>query len=103
MRGMKKWPEYSLRAAAKQDIAEIFDFSIGHWSTDIANAYIRDIYSMMDLVAERPKIGRLYTTSKGKKVRRFIVNSHLIVYREADGGVVILRILHQSMNPDQHI
>lgn len=58
---------------------------------------------MLELIAKNPQIGQEYTTRKGLKIRRMVVNSHLIIYRKAKKRVAILRILHQSMDPDRQL
>ena len=35
--------------------------------------------------------------------RRYAEGSHTIFYREAGGGIEIVRILHGRMDPDRHL
>jgi toxin ParE1/3/4 len=48
-----------------------------------------------------PGIGRVWT-EKRPFVRRVEHRKHVVMYRVIDDGILILRILHQSMMPEQH-
>ena len=53
------------------------------------------------LLAAEPGLGRPHPELHGN-YRSFHEGRHLIFYREAENGIVIVRILHQSMDTKRH-
>jgi toxin ParE1/3/4 len=83
---------YRLSALAEQDLEEIWSYVAGDASPATADRLIDAIIERFELLAERPRIGRL-RLEFGPSVRSFAVENHVIYYRH-DGDVLIARVLH---------
>ncbi len=87
---------YRLSHKARRDLDDIWDYSRGLWGTRRGVAYLRDIWTAIELVAERPSIGAVLEDLPA--YRRRPVGSHMILHRLQDGVVMIVRVLHQNMD-----
>lgn len=88
-------PEYRLTQRADNDLLDIFVFGIEQFGTRQAKAYQAELEHSFALLAENPRMGReAKTVSDG--VRRHESGSHVVLYEQADFGVLILAILHAS-------
>ncbi|SDQ88801.1 toxin ParE1/3/4 [Rhizobiales bacterium GAS191] len=93
---------YVLRPRAQRDIEEIWDYTAATWSVAQAEAYIRQIQRSFEMLADDPRRGRNCEDIRAG-YRRFRTGSHFIFYRTLEDGVDIVRILHQSMDFEQHL
>ena len=88
--------------AASKDLSSIWDYSAGHWNPDQA-----DRSSWPEASCEALAQGRL----RGRPADEFRdgywrlrSGSHYIFYRQRDnGGVDIIRVLHERMNFSKHL
>lgn len=95
---MKK---YQLQPAAEQDLEGIWLYSVNRWGVPQADAYIDDLDECFHLLAEEPQLApvrREFTPPVHIHSHR----QHLIVYTLNEQiskaqGIVIVRVLHQSM------
>lgn len=87
---------YRLSYKARRDLDEIWDYSRDLWGARRAGAYLRDIRTAMEMVAERPSTGAVLEDLPA--YRRRPVGSHMILYRLQDGVIMIVRVLHQNMD-----
>ena len=85
--------------AAKRDLESIRDFSFENWGAEKAEDYLRRIFHSARELAERPNLGRSRDdVLPGYRSRR--VGSHAIFFKVLDGGIEVIRILHQRMDVD---
>jgi toxin ParE1/3/4 len=87
--------ELRTTAAARADIADIRRYSKSRFGAAIALGYLRGLSAMFDQLAERPLIG-VSEEQLGADMRSLGFRSHRIYYQLVDGGVPVVRILHQS-------
>lgn len=88
--------------AAQVDIEQIWDYTCDRWDADQAERYIRALQSAVERVAENPLIGRACDEVR-VGYRRHAVGSHTLYYRIAGDLIVVVRVLHQRMDVDQHV
>ncbi|WP_404407601.1 type II toxin-antitoxin system RelE/ParE family toxin [Pseudidiomarina marina] len=94
---------YKLSSLAAEDFAEIYEYTLVNFGELHAQSYLLDLEKIMDLLVSSPMIGyECDDISEG--VRRFNHNHHALFYRiikkdNLSSDVVIVRILHQQMNP----
>lgn len=69
---------------------------------DQAEAYLAEVKFAIERVAADAKRGRARDEIRGG-YRRYAIGSHLIFYVERGGGVDVIRILHQRMDPTLHL
>jgi len=94
-------PSYHLSNAAADDLAGIAAFTIERFGTEQARRYRDQFETCFQTLAENPKLGRdAEEVSEG--LRRFEHQSHVIFYQPGDAGILIVRILHQSMDVPRH-
>lgn len=87
---------------ARQDIEEIWDYTVEHWGQRQAEIYLRLIRTAAEAIASDPKRGRTCDDVR-PGYRRYEVGSHVLFYRMATKHVIVIRILHQRMDVERHI
>ncbi len=85
---------FVLRPRASADIDGIWDYTEGRWGTAQAIEYTRNIWEVIERVAENPDLGRR-CDDLHFKIR---AGSHFVIYRLVGGKVGIVRVLHQRMD-----
>lgn len=90
--------KYELTNKAVEDLNEIWDYTLTHWSEKQADKYYQLLIDSCQAIADNPKLGRSYKEIDpelfGLKVHR-----HIIFYRKLmDKPMEITRILHERMN-----
>lgn len=89
---------------AEQDLKSIFRYTIRKWGFDQADAYLE----LLSLGRERIVANPFLPGSKPREdlasgCRTFRCGKHVYLYRLRNGTVEIARILHESMDFEQHI
>jgi toxin ParE1/3/4 len=87
--------------AAVADIGAIWDYTALTWSLDQADRYVDDIRSACLALADGERAGRKVDVRDG--YLKYPVGRHLIFYRKDGPGIVVIRVLHQSMDVDRHL
>ena len=93
---------YRLRPAARDDLEEIWDYTLREWSVEQALNYTDELEASIDLICESPTMCR----ERNEFVPPVRINphgEHLIIYVIEDGVVIVTRILHSSMDVDFHL
>ena len=94
---------YLLTAAARKDVIDIGRFTTEKWGKRQRDKYLRQLDDAFKLLARQPDIGRDADAIK-PGYRKFSLGSHIIFYRAAtESRIVVIRILHNSMDVDQHV
>ncbi len=87
-----------LSPAAQLDVADIWDFTVERWGEEQAERYnsrIRD--TLGELAAGRRSSRNADDIVPG--YRTCIIGSHIAYFRLEADELIIIRILHQSMDP----
>lgn len=83
---------------AENDLLEISLYTLFTWGQRQAEKYLAALHECALLLARNPLLGRSCEhISAG--LHRFEKDRHVIFYRRNPGGVVVVRILHQSALP----
>lgn len=93
---------YVLSPRARRDIDGIWDFTASRWSVRQAEAYIRKIQLAIELVAGKPDIAHSCDHIR-PGYWKYRAGSHVLFFRRTDGGIDIIRILHNGMDFEQHL
>ena len=80
---------------ADADIDSIIAFTKERWSQAQAEKYLDGLVDTLDMLAQRPLIGRPSSTKK-PTWRRFEYVSHVIVYQPVRGGIRVQRVMHKQ-------
>lgn len=86
-------PSYTIAARARRDLADIATFTEETWGRDQRTKYLLRLDDAFALIVGNPEIGRGRDDLRAN-LRSLVVGQHVIYYRVARDGVVILRILH---------
>jgi toxin ParE1/3/4 len=73
---------------------EIFLFGLETFGHPQAKKYATDLKQCFELLARNPKMGRI-AVSLGADVRRHEHQSHIIIYEQAEFGILVLGIIHK--------
>jgi toxin ParE1/3/4 len=93
---------YRFSNLAEKDLEGIADYTVDTWGPAQATRYIADLIDCCERIALNPRIGRPCNKVR-RGYRRIEHGRHVLLYRLAEGEILINRILHQSMLPHQHI
>ncbi|MDE0172438.1 MAG: type II toxin-antitoxin system RelE/ParE family toxin [Defluviicoccus sp.] len=94
--------DYRLTLLAEGDLAGIADRTIETLGIEQARRYRDGLEACFGMLADNPRLGR-NAESLAPNLRRFEHRSHVVFYVERDDDVVIVRVLHASMDPPRHI
>ena len=95
--------KYKLTVEATEDLYNIWEYTVNTWSEKQADTYYSKLKSAFEEIASNP-------LTKGKPydhilpgLRAFHVEKHLIFFHpQYEGNVLIIRILHESMDFIRH-
>jgi toxin ParE1/3/4 len=86
---------------AKSDLARIGAFTLEKWGAAQAERYLGGLEECAKMLADNPALGRDCAWIR-PGLRRFEKGQHVLFYRQTAGGILISRILHRTMLPDEH-
>ena len=86
--------------SAKADLLNIGAYTLQIWGTAQAERYIDGLARCAKLLAGNPELGRPCGWIRSG-LYRFETGRHVLFYRQQPGGILVSRILHQSMLPEQ--
>lgn len=89
--------EIRISKAAAADIAEIARFTIQAFGINQARHYRTGLQRCLESLAENPMLGRS-AEALALELRRFEFRSHVVFYRAEEAGILVVRILHASMD-----
>jgi toxin ParE1/3/4 len=87
--------------AAVADIGTIWDYTAETWGIGQADRYVDDIRNTCVALAEGKRAGRRVDLLDG--YLKLPVGRHLIFFRHVGTGIVVIRVLHQSMDIERHL
>jgi toxin ParE1/3/4 len=90
---------FSRRAEA--DLLGIAKYTLRTWGKAQTARYIGDLEVFCQTLADNPALGRPCDDVR-PGLRRMEYGKHVVFYRQDRSGILISRILHQSMLPEKH-
>lgn len=93
---------FKLTPEAKNSLKQIARDTEVQWGKEKRNAYITTLDATFHMLSEHPHLG-VNRDEIGYGVRSLPKGKHHIYYRVNDAHVLILNILHQHMDPNQHL
>jgi toxin ParE1/3/4 len=94
--------EILLRPQAITDLDSIWNYTVDTWSEEQAERYIRMLHHGFESIACEPTRGCSCDEIR-EGYRKHRVGHHVIFYRSIEGGVDVVRILHESMDFGRHL
>lgn len=93
---------YRLSNRAVEDFESIYEYTWKRFGPQQADKYTNELSLLFQSLAIHPLMG--HDCSKIMAgVRQFNHRQHVIFYHYTDYGVLIIRILHQLMDPMLHV
>ncbi|MEE9453030.1 MAG: type II toxin-antitoxin system RelE/ParE family toxin [Paracoccaceae bacterium] len=87
---------------AEIDLAEIADFSVGKFGIIQARLYRDNFQACFNSLCENPKLGRS-ANELAPGLRRIRQQAHVIFYQHAQDQVLVVRVLHYSMDFERNL
>ena len=94
--------KFEITEAADRDLTDIYIYSHRQFGEQQADRYLLSLEECFARLAEMPKLGRSIESLRAGYFR-FDHASHTIFYTIAVGGIRIVRVLHQRMDPERHL
>jgi toxin ParE1/3/4 len=86
--------------SAKADLLSIGAYTLKTWGASQAQRYLDDLEQCSKMLAGNPSLGRPCDWVR-PGLHRFEKGRHGVFYRQQGAGILVLRILHQSMLPEE--
>jgi toxin ParE1/3/4 len=93
---------YVLSPRAQGDLDEIWTYTVKHWGIGQAMIYLRQIGQHIEIVAAQPMLGRACPEVR-VGYYKYPSGSHVLFYRLIDGGIDVVRILHERIDVGRHL
>lgn len=93
---------YRLTPSAQRDLSSIWDYTEDRWDAEQAAKYIREIWAALELVADRPELGRSREELR-EGYRSYVAGSHIIFFRSRSSYIEVVRIFHGRMDLGRHL
>lgn len=93
---------YRISGTADRDLLDIYVYGAIQFGTAQAEEYERDLHACFGALADNPWMGRL-RTEFFPPVRIHHHHRHLIIYDTKEDDIVILRVLHDTMDLHRHL
>jgi toxin ParE1/3/4 len=93
---------YILSPRAQIDLDKIWDRTVERWGVDQAEFYTRQLWQHIMAAAAQPTIGRACPEVRAGYYK-YRSGSHFLFYRLIDGGIDVVRILHERMDFGRHL
>lgn len=94
-------PVYKFTVQAKRDLDEIRDYTRETWGADQTYVYLGRLRYGIESIEADPGAGKDRRELLAG-MRSLAVGSHTVFYIQEAGVVIIVRILHQRMDPLRH-
>lgn len=80
----------------------MYDYSLQEFGYKRAEQYIQDLANTFQKLADDPTLGQNYDfVRSGLFIYRIV--SHVIFYKRSPVGIIIIRVLHKSMDYKRHL
>jgi toxin ParE1/3/4 len=94
--------EYRLAPEAERDLEAIWLYTFEEWGVEQAHLYTDELAEAFTQLATSPEIA-VSCDQIRKGYRRIRVGRHVIYFRLAEYGIVVVRVLHDRMLPARHL
>jgi len=95
-------PRFRISELAQSDLENITRYTRDQWGRDQRDRYMLAMETQFEVLAQNPRLAA-ERVDYDPPVRIYKYEKHLIVYAINDGGILIIRVLHQSMDVAAHL
>jgi len=93
---------YRLSKQADNDIESITEYTLGKWGVAQVKKYVGGLIACFHDIAKNEHIGR-DASEFAENLSRFAYQSHIIFFVRDTDAVLIVRVLHRSMDFGRHL
>ena len=93
---------YRLSRRADDDLDAIYEYTTVNFGSEQARSYLIGLHDRFEELAALPALGR-NAERLAPGLRRYPYRSHVVFYVPEGESVLIVRVLHESMEPSKHI
>jgi toxin ParE1/3/4 len=86
-----------IQSKAKADLKAIWHYSCKNWGMDKADSYMQELNKGIETLLDNPQIGFSCDYIRNG-YRQYTIKKHMIFYKIQSDKIVIIRILHESMD-----
>ncbi len=94
--------KYQLTEEADKDVEEILAYSVKNFGVDQTQYYFEALKECIELLADNPNMGHSAEDILPEYLR-FPHESHVIFYKNISSSILVVRILHERMDPTLHL
>jgi len=94
--------DYKLTTAAKNDLKEIWQYTVEKWGEKQAENYIYQLEKKFKELIKTPKLGRSRLEIR-KGYRSLPEGKHISFYRVVDNIIEVIGIPHANMDVETHL
>lgn len=91
-----------LSPRARRDFIDILRYTGETWGEQQLGVYRDKIDEALQQLGRNPSLGH-HRSDLPDTHRAYLVGSHIIVYRDQDTRIAVVRILHQRMSLARHV
>jgi toxin ParE1/3/4 len=88
--------------AARQDLKDIFRYTVRTWGRPQAQKYSEQLKQHVTKIAQDMVFSRPVQNGR-PNVQQSMVGRHILIFEQAGGHVLIIRVLHDAMVIPNHI
>ena len=93
---------YKLSSKAAVDLEGIYQYTILNFGLKQAQNYLNGLHARFANLADHPALGSS-ADQLAPALRRYEYQSHVVFYKPAGDSVLIVRVLHESMDFPRHL
>lgn len=93
---------YKVSKKTEIDLSRMYEYGIETFGLKQAKGYLLGIHNLFQILADNANLGR-DASEFVFSLKRFSYKSHTIFYLTTDIGILIVRVLNQSMDYDNNL
>ncbi|MDD7885738.1 type II toxin-antitoxin system RelE/ParE family toxin [Flavivirga sp. 57AJ16] len=93
---------YKVSGKAEIDLTKMYEYGIEMFGLQQAQAYLSGMHTLFQILVDNASLGR-DASEFVLSLKRFSYKSHTIFYLATDIDVLIVRVLHQSMDYENNL
>jgi len=94
--------KYQLTDEAIRDVEEILAYSVNNFGLAQTEHHFEALKECIELLADNPNIGHNAEDILPEYLR-FPYESHVVYYKKLSSSILVVRILHERMDPERHM
>lgn len=95
-------PDLRISRRAENDLGDIADYTIAEFGIEQARKYRDQLQACFDSLLDNPHLGRS-AEDIAPQLRRIRQQAHVVFYVPTADEILIVRVLHHSMDFERHL